>query len=59
MLNLSNVGINIDDINVCILLYANDIVLLRETEKGLQNSSARYVKNGKSSLMPRNLTFYK
>ncbi len=27
-----NIGINIDGINVCILLYADDIVLLSETE---------------------------
>ncbi len=32
-----NIGINIDGINVCILLYADDIVLLCETEEGLQN----------------------
>ncbi len=31
-----NVGINIDGINVCILLYADGIVLLSETEEGLQ-----------------------
>ncbi len=31
-----NIGINIDGINVCILLYADDIVLLSETEEGLQ-----------------------
>ncbi len=31
-----NIGINIDGINVCILLYADDIALLSETEEGLQ-----------------------
>ncbi len=31
-----NIGIIIDSINVCILLYADDIVLLSETEDGLQ-----------------------
>ncbi len=31
-----NIGINVDRINVCILIYADDIVLLRETEEGLQ-----------------------
>ncbi len=31
-----NIGININGINVCILLYADDIVLLSETEEGLQ-----------------------
>ncbi len=31
-----NIGINIDGINVCILLYTDDIVLLSETEEGLQ-----------------------
>ncbi len=30
-----NVGTNIDSINVCILLYADDIVLHSETEEGL------------------------
>ncbi len=32
-----NIGINIDGINVCILLDADDIVLLSETDEGLQN----------------------
>jgi len=31
-----NEGINIDGIKVCILLYADDIVILSETEEGLQ-----------------------
>ncbi len=31
-----NIGINIDGINVCILLHADDIVLLSETNEGLQ-----------------------
>ncbi len=31
------IGIKIDGINVCILLYADDIVLLSETDEVLQN----------------------
>ncbi len=31
-----NTGIEIDDHNICILLHADDIVLLSDTEKGLQ-----------------------
>ncbi len=57
-----NIGINIDAINVCILLYADDIVLLSETEEGIQKLLDKVYewskKNGKSILMPRNLTFY-
>ncbi len=35
--NSVNISINIDGINVCILLYAEYIVFLSETEEGLQN----------------------
>ncbi len=49
-----NIGINIDGINVCILFYADDIVLLSETEEGLQKLLDKVymngVENGKSSL---------
>ncbi len=31
-----NTGIEIDSHNICILLYANDIVLLSDTEEGLE-----------------------
>ncbi len=31
-----NTGIEIDDHNICILLHADDIVLLSDTEEGLQ-----------------------
>ncbi len=34
--DVKSVGVIIDGINVCILLYADDIVLLIETEEGLQ-----------------------
>ncbi len=48
-----NVGINIDGINVCILFYTNDIVLLSETGEGLHkllDNVYEWSKNGKSSL---------
>ncbi len=52
-----NIVININGINVCILLlYADDIVLLSETDERLQKLLDKVY--GKSSLMPRNLTFY-
>ncbi len=36
-----NIGINIDGINVCILLYADDIVLLTETEDNVYEWSKK------------------
>ncbi len=36
-----NIGINIDGINVCILLYADNIVLLTETEDNVYKLSEK------------------
>ena len=37
-MNGLNIGVNIDDKMISILLYADDIVLLSETQEGLQKA---------------------